>query len=37
MSGTKHVSVWVLVGLVAVAFAIAVLSLVYGAGAGGEF
>ncbi|MBB1023167.1 MULTISPECIES: energy-coupling factor ABC transporter substrate-binding protein [unclassified Dietzia] len=37
MSGRKHVSVWVLVGLVAVAFAITVLSLVYGAGAGGEF
>lgn len=37
MSGRKHVSVWVLVGLVAAAFAIAVFSLVYGAGAGGEF
>ncbi|MFN3601654.1 MAG: energy-coupling factor ABC transporter substrate-binding protein [Dietzia sp.] len=37
MSGKKHVSVWVLAGLVAVACAIAVLSLIYGAGAGGEF
>lgn len=37
MSGKKHVSVWVLVGLVAVAIAIAVFSLVYGAGAGAEF
>jgi cobalt/nickel transport protein len=37
MSGTKHLSVWVLMGMVAAAFAIAVFSLVYGAGAGGEF
>ncbi|MBB0995441.1 energy-coupling factor ABC transporter substrate-binding protein [Dietzia sp. SLG510A3-3B2-2] len=37
MRGAKHLSVWVLVGLVAAACAIAVVSLVYGAGAGGEF
>ncbi|MBB0992674.1 energy-coupling factor ABC transporter substrate-binding protein [Dietzia sp. SLG510A3-30A2] len=37
MSGKKYLSVWVLVGLVAAAFAIAVFSLVYGAGTGGQF
>ena len=37
MSGKKHLSGWVLVGLLAVACAIAVLSLAYGTGAGGEF
>lgn len=37
MRGSKHVSAWTLVGLVAAAVAIAVFSLVYGAGAGGEF
>lgn len=37
MSGTKHATVWTLMGLVAVACAIAVFSLIYGAGAGGEF
>lgn len=37
MTGRKHVSVWVLVGLIAAACAIAVFSLVYGTGAGGEF
>lgn len=35
--GRRHAGAWVLVGLVAVAVAIAALSLVYGASRGGEF
>lgn len=37
MNRKTHVNAWVLVGLLAVAVAIAVFSLVYGARAGGEF
>lgn len=37
MTGRRHVSAWVLVGLVVAAGAIAVFSLVYGTAAGGEF
>ena len=37
MTGRKHVNVWVLVGLIAAACAIAVFSLIYGTGAGGAF
>lgn len=37
MSTHKHVNAWVLVGLIAVACAITVFSLLYGSRAGGEF
>ena len=37
MNRHKHANIWILVGLVAAACAIAVFSLIYGTGAGGAF